>query len=82
MKKVYRKPAIVFENFTLSTGIAGNCEVKTNTPSQMQCPYGENDYGYPIFLDGVSACVSKVQDGNNNTFCYHIPIESNTLFNS
>lgn len=82
MKKVYRKPAIVFENFTISTNIAAGCEVKTNTPSQMQCAYGETEFGIPIFLDRVSACISTVQDGENNTFCYHIPIESNTLFNS
>ena len=49
MRKAYSKPQIMFEDFTLSTNIAAGCEVKTNTPSQMQCAYGEDDFGYPIF---------------------------------
>ena len=81
MKKNYTKPYIVFESFSLSQNIAAGCEVKTSTPSQMQCAY-EDDFGTPIFLESVSACVSKVQESDNDTLCYHVPIESNNLFNS
>ena len=81
MKKAYTKPEIVFENFSLSTCIA-SCEVKTNTPSAMQCAYGETEFGLSIFLDTVSACESWVQDGANNTFCYNVPVGTYNLFNS
>lgn len=32
MKKSYDKPDIFFDCFTMSTSIAGNCEVRTWTP--------------------------------------------------
>lgn len=82
MKKVYSKPQILFESFTLSANIAAGCEVKTNTPSQYQCAYGEDDFGQPIFVEGVTACVSKPQGGDYNGICYHNPYDSNNLFNS
>lgn len=81
MKKVYTKPAIMFEDFTLSTNIAGSCEIKTNTPNAGKCAY-EGDEEYPIFTDAVSACITKWQDTENNGFCYHVPIVTNNLFNS
>lgn len=82
MRKAYSKPQIMFEDFTLSTNIAAGCEVKTNTPSQMQCAYGEDDFGYPIFTTEVSACISQVEESENDRFCYHIPNQGNNLFNS
>lgn len=81
MKKIYSKPEIMFESFTLSENIAGDCEVKTNTPSQGTCAYGENDFGIPLFTGDVPACEAQVADGNDK-FCYHVPLETNTLFNS
>lgn len=80
MKKIYSKPEIVFESFSLCQNIAAGCEIRTNTPSQMQCAYGENDFGTPLFLQGVSAC--KVTTQENETLCYHIPTEGNNIFNS
>lgn len=79
MKKVYEKPEIVFESFSLSTSIAGDCEVKTHTPAAMECAYGEDDFGQPIFVEAAQVCVSKVQE--NDTLCYHV-FEANSLFNS
>ena len=79
MKKVYAKPVIIFESFSLSQSIA-SCEVKTNTPAKMQCSYGEDDFGIPIFLSGINACKSTVQDGD--TVCYDVPVDNNNLFNS
>lgn len=82
MKKVYEKPEIIFESFALSQNIAAGCEVKTNTPSQMQCPYGETDFGSPLFLEAVSACKTTVSESSNDTLCYHVPVDTNNLFNS
>jgi hypothetical protein len=81
MKKIYSKPEIVFEDFSLSTNIAGNCELDTPLPSL------KDSCGYPIrgavvFTDGINACTYKPQDGMHNGFCYHVPTEYNNLFNS
>ena len=81
MRKAYSKPQIMFEDFTLSTNIAAGCEVKTNTPSQEQCGYGEEFFGYPIFTKEVTGCINLVQDGFNS-ICYHNPSDLQNLFNS
>ena len=89
MKK-YTKPMIVFESFTLSTNIAGDCEIfNNNNPSKGTCAYivkfgkGETHF----FTSSIGACIAQEQDDgsfviNGNTFCYHVPDESYTLFNS
>ena len=84
MKKLYSKPEIMFESFTLSTNVAGGCEVKTNTPADMQCSvsYVDEHLGdINIFLSSIQACVYKEPDGYNG-ICYDIPTEGNNLFNS
>lgn len=85
MKKVYVKPQIVFENFALSTRIAGDCEEKTNLPSNDSC--GLDFSGLKVFLDGMGGCTDiKVDnvggDGEFNGICYHVPSGDNNLFNS
>ena len=84
MKKVYSKPEIVFENFSLTTNIAGGCEVKTWTPTNADlCAYQPPRFpDLNIFLEESSACTTKEADGEYDGFCYHIPTETNNLFNS
>lgn len=87
MKKTYAKPAVYFESFTLCTAIAAGCEVKTNTPAARQCGI---DFGpYTLFLDtmtgvcfGDGAIKDVGGDGRYNGICYHVPEDSNNLFNS
>ena len=82
MKKRYTKPAIVFEDFTLSVAIA-SCEVKTNTPAKMQCGY-EVDDGWDIsvlFVSGVQVCTTVEAEGAYDGICYHT-FANNNLFNS
>ena len=85
MKKRYEKPEIVFEDFTLSTNIAGDCETKTNLPSNSTC--GLNFSGLMVFLDGMNGC-SDIEidnvggDGDFNGLCYHVPTGDNNLFAS
>lgn len=84
MKKTYVKPEIMFENFALSTNIAGDCEVKTWTPNSGSCAYEVKDeFGdtYNVFLTEMSACTTKPQEGAYNNICYHVPYGEN-LFNS
>ena len=87
MKKVYKKPAIVFENFSLSTNIAGDCEAKTNTPTSAQgCGYQPEGVTYTIFLTTMGGCDRKFEDGAANPpyngICYHVPSSLNSVFNS
>jgi hypothetical protein len=86
MRKTYSKPEIVFEGFTLSTNIAGDCEEKTHTPAARQCAVDFS--GLSLFLDGMGACADiKVEnlggDGEFNSICYHVFTDgSRNFFNS
>ncbi len=85
MKKVYSKPEIMFEDFTLSTSIAGGCDVQTNLPSQNQC--GMDFSGLTVFMTGMTGCtdiaVENVGgDGQWNEICYHVPTGDQNLFTS
>ena len=85
MKKFYTKPEIMFDSFTLSTNIAGDCEEKMNLPSNSSC--GLDFSGLMVFLDGMGGCTNiKVDnvggDGEFNGICYHVPSGDKNLFNS
>lgn len=89
MKKVYKKPMIMFESFASSVNIAGDCEVKTNTPNTKQCGldwYGDN----VLFLDiEGTLCKGEIglitpgpggddgfmegPFGEHDMLCYHVP---------
>ena len=87
MGKIYTKPDIVFESFSLSTSIAAGCEVKTNTPHSGTC--GVQYGAMTVFLTGVGGCGHQLPfekdywvDKFGNAFCYHNPSEDSNLFNS
>lgn len=85
MKKVYSKPEIMFEDFTLSTNIAGDCEAKTNLQSNDSC--GMNYSGLTVFMVEMDGCTGiQVQyeggDGIYNGICYHVLTGDKNLFNS
>ena len=80
MKKIYTKPMVIVEHFSLMTNIAAGCELDTPLPSS------EAACGYPtrggiVFVEGTE-CTSVPQDGMYNGFCYHNPGDNNNLFNS
>lgn len=82
MKKFYTKPDIVFEDFSLSTSIAGACETVLSTPTSGTCAV---QFGrLMVFTDQVSGCAKKVVDGSEdyNKLCYHVPTEANNVFTS
>lgn len=87
MKKEYSKPEIMFEDFELSTSIAGNCERIVGNPSKGTCGVPGSVEGLDIFSTTVSGCVLYDEDidGDDDMydgFCYHVPTERYTLFNS
>lgn len=84
MKKTYTTPQIAFESFVLSTNIAGDCEVKTWTPSKGNCAYSYTDEflgEVKLFTSDVNACKTINADGEYNGICYHVFVD-NSLFNS
>lgn len=83
MKKTYKKPVAIIENFTLNTSIAGDCGIKTYTPNSGTCGIEQEGLG-TVFMTGMAGCSFQVSvdDGSYNGFCYHVPIDDNKLFNS
>ena len=79
MKKVYEQPEIVFESFSLSTSISKDCEVKTDAQAYNTCAIGTG--GIAMFDGSIKSCVfvpGEEYDGP----CYHVPVETENLFNS
>jgi hypothetical protein len=81
MKKIYSKPDVIFENFSLCTSIAASCEVKTDTQANNVCGY---KFGaLYVFTDKIQGCTTPIAEGSiNDGLCYHNPSEDNNLFNS
>ncbi len=74
MKKVYAKPQIMFEDFSLSTSIAAGCKVFTNLGENI-CGIEDPVFGM-VFTDLITGCETTGQD----KFCYDVPVSSNELF--
>ena len=84
MKK-YTKPQIVFESFTTSTNIAGNCEVIYGLQSVDVCGFPGAAAGYVVFntgADGTNCTYPGQTDTQYNGLCYHVPDPTRNLFNS
>lgn len=87
MKKLYSKPEIIFEDFTLDDNIASNCESIVGNATKGSCAVIGTG-GIAIFDGNVGAvCVFTPGDYNQESdkwdgFCYHVPTEYNNLFNS
>lgn len=84
MKKIYSKPEIMFEDFSLSASIAAGCERIIDTKSIDVC-------GIPgtgsvvIFNPDVSGSDCTDFYGNDykhDGFCYHLPENGPNLFSS
>lgn len=81
MKKIYSKPEIMFESFTLSENIAGDCDVKVTTMAENICGYLDprDPIRKPVFNSSISGCERHPSE---DTVCYHNPTETSNLFNS
>lgn len=81
MKKQYSKPEIMFESFTLSVNIAGDCDVITTTMAQNVCGYLDprDPTRTMVFNSSISGC-KRVEE--SDSVCYHNPTETSNLFNS
>lgn len=72
----------MFEDFTLSVSIAGDCDRIINTPTKGSCALPGSAPGMDVFSDTVTGCLIWDEDDIYNGFCYHIPYEGLNLFNS
>ncbi len=81
MKRAYKKPEIMFEDFSLSVNIA-SCDVSTNFAKNV-CKY-EWTPSKGLFLEGMNLCDIKIADGDPayNGICYHQPVADSQLFSS
>lgn len=82
MKKAYRKPDIMFESYSLSANIAGNCysnNLHTENTNCMQsatfangesCVYYDN--GYAVFTQSGGGCETCPQNDKYGNLCYHV----------
>ena len=88
MKKTYVKPEILFEDFTLSTNLAGNCEMKTETAMMGSCGITSTGVeGGFVFTGLIEGCTFDVEvvngnDGQYDMLCYHVPVNPAAIFNS
>ena len=84
MKKLYTKPEIMFDDFTLSTNIAAGCEEKrvTHAKDEYGCGYKLNDRFNEVVFTSINGCNTPYDDGEYNQLCYHTPEESFNLFTS
>lgn len=83
MKKLYSKPEILFESFTMSTNIAAGCKFINSIPAETICGYDDGRNGR-VFTDGVggaNGCI-YTQPDDNDRLCYHVPNEDYDIFNS
>lgn len=53
MKKVYQKPEVYYESFTLMESIAGSCSVVANSGSETTCSVPVDGIGN-VFIAGVT----------------------------
>lgn len=76
MKKVYSKPDILFEDFSLSTNIAAGCAMIAGYEGGK---YGVKFGGLYIFTD---KCFDNVGTNEWEGICYHVPNEGFNAFSS
>ncbi len=88
MKRVYNKPEIMFEDFSLSTNIANGCEFEASF-SKGTCAAKVEEMGltWNVFFSDIAACTTtapgKEEDDNEfNGICYHVPVDTSNVFSS
>jgi len=74
VKKVYSKPQIVFESFSLSQNIAAGCEI-TDPKDPILAMTGAGPDGGVGYAFSISCDVDVTNgggDGGYNSVCYHV----------
>ena len=84
MKKLYEKPEIVFECFSVSNNIAAGCEKIVGLPSVDVCGIPSSTPGMSVFADVTGSSCTIPGNGSEgyDGYCYHNPSTDQNLFNS
>lgn len=83
MKKLYSKPEIMFENFSMSVNLAAGCEVITKLQGENACGYKPDRWTGPtLFNKPENGCVTTPEDTPYNSICYDTPTQDYNLFTS
>lgn len=79
LKKPYSKPTVAFQNMFLATSVSSGCSTTMDAQFSFgSCVIFYEELGGTVFNEATDAC-DFVTDEN---LCYHIPIESSTVFES
>ena len=76
MKKTYVKPMVAFENFQMTSSVAGTCKSIATTTDGNTCVYVAGN-GW-VYFNMNTTCTTPY----NESFCYHVPTEDTTVFAS
>lgn len=76
MKKKYVAPDILFESLALSTDISAGCAWISNQ-EPLACPIN-TDWGDTLIASGICSVIP----GNEDQFCYHVPVADTNVFGS
>ena len=78
MKKEYKKPIVIIEDFALCESIATSCsETIIKTEYELQ-----TEFGITLFQNyGTGGCEVGVAQAREKN-CYHVPIETQNLVTS
>ena len=81
MKKVYSKPVIIFESFSLSQNVAAGCEITNpKDPLLSFTGVGPDDTDGYAFTKSCDVDVDNGSgDGKYNDVCYHVFDNGGTL---
>ncbi len=79
MKKVYTKPAIVFDSFELAQSIAAGCAIQQSF-AEYVCAVKIPGWGdETVYNDGTCYWTS---DDMKSSICYHAPLDTNNVYTS
>lgn len=70
MKKVYSKPVIIFESFSLSQNIAAGCEI--TDPKDERLLFTGLGYAFIESCEYMVDDITVGGDGSFNGICYHV----------
>lgn len=76
MKKKYIKPDICFESLCLCTDVSAGCAM-ISRQAPLACPIN-TPWGETLIASGICAIIP----GNEEQFCYHVPVADENVFGS
>ena len=82
-KKRYYQPTISYEDFMVNGSVSADCTFEMTAMDPFTCSY-KDDWGFKVFLEQTSGngCNLFPQDNDPYKLCYHVPIESMSIFGS